>query len=71
MFFFSILSYIACEWWLAKWTSAKTTDVNVFGSTFPAQYKSGSAWEWSKVYFCLGAASIVFCFIRYVIADVF
>ena len=74
------LSYVACEWWLAKWCSAETerVDVGLLGSgggggssgggglqgTMPAQDEKGSAWAWSRPYFCLGAASVLFCFLR-------
>lgn len=62
------MSYVACEWWLAKWCSAvnRRVVVGVGGlqDTMPSQDEEGSAWAWSRPYFCLGALSVLFCFLR-------
>ena len=62
-----ISTQVATEWWLAKWADARRHPVDVFGlATFPAQNEGGLAarWRWARVYLSLGAASVVFCFLR-------
>jgi len=59
-------TYAATEWWLTQWTDALDGRVTVLGglATMPSQGEAGAAWAWCRVYFALGAASIVFCFSR-------
>ena len=63
-------SYVACEWWIAKWTEAADGEVALgfaglgVAATMPAQGAPGSAWAWSRCYFALAAASLVFCLAR-------
>jgi ABC-type multidrug transport system fused ATPase/permease subunit len=58
------MAYAATEWWLAKWTEARDERVGIFGFAMPAQSEEGSAWEWSKVYFCIFAVGCVMVYAR-------
>ena len=55
-------SYIATEWWLARWTEAATGSVTVMNHVLPAQEKD--QWPWVKIYMIIGALSCAAVLIR-------